>query len=128
MAQFSLKLIETIRGRQAFYKLKLDTGRCPLDEFCEKIEKTSFASELKTIFTYMDLIANNNTLPHTKFKDLTPKKDKYKEYEFKSKHLRIYVFHDAKSGKVVVCGGMKTEQKSDIKYFRNLKKQYFINH
>jgi putative component of toxin-antitoxin plasmid stabilization module len=128
MAQFSLELIESIRGRQAFYKLKLDNGYCPLDEFCEKIENTSYASELRTIFTYMDLIANNNTLPHTKFKDLTSKKDKYKEYEFKSKHLRVYVFHDAKSGKVVVCGGMKTEQKSDIKYFRNLKKQYFTNH
>ena len=73
----------------------------------------------------MDLIANNNTLPHTKFKDLTPSKDKNKEYEFKSKHLRVYVFHDAKSGKIVAHGGTKTDQKSDIKYFRNLKKQYF---
>ena len=44
-------------------------------------------SELRTIFTYIQHLAENRTLPEAKFKDITPKKEIVREYEFKSKGL-----------------------------------------
>ena len=63
----------------------------------------------------------------TKFRDITPKNASNKEYEIKTHHLRVYLFHDKNIGRVIVCGGKKGTQKADIKHFRNIKKEYFNN-
>lgn len=123
MEKFSLKLINSVHGKQKFYKLIQDDF-CPFDAFQDEIENSNYLSELRTIYAYMDMIANLKTLPNTKFRDISPTKSLAKEYEIKSKHLRIYLFHEEKTGKIIVCGGYKTSQKSDIRYFRNLKKAY----
>jgi len=47
--------------------------------------------------------------------------------EFKTRHLRVYSFQDKGTGKIVVCAGTKNTQKSDIKHFRKLKKEYLNN-
>ena len=87
MTEFKLKRIEQVSGRNTFYKL-LKNGICEFDEFCKKMNKPDmYQSELKTIFTYMELAANQQTLPRTKFKDITPKNDSIKEHEIKTKHL-----------------------------------------
>jgi putative component of toxin-antitoxin plasmid stabilization module len=123
MANFSLKLIDSIQGKQRFYKL-CQNDACLFDDFQNEIENSNYLSELLTIYAYMDMVSNLQTLPNTKFRDITPDKSLAKEYEIKSKHLRVYLFHEEKTGKIVVCGGYKTSQKSDIKHFRNLKKSY----
>ncbi len=64
-------------------------------------------------------------MPSTKCRDLTPKADVNKEYELKTKHLRLYIFHQSRIGRVIVFLGKKTTQKKDIKKFRSIKKQYF---
>jgi hypothetical protein len=71
---------------------------------------------------YMDKVANLHSLPATKFKDITPKAELLKEYEFKSKHLRVYAVQKP-GGKVVVLGGFKTSQEADIAAMRRLKKE-----
>ncbi len=123
MAKFSLKLIDSIEGKQKFYKL-IQNDVCPFDNFQIEIENSNYLSELLTIYAYMEMVSNLKTLPNTKFRDITPDKSLVKEYEIKSKHLRIYLFHEEKTGKIIVCGGYKKSQKSDIKHFRNLKKSY----
>lgn len=124
MPEFKLRKIPQVRGRNTYYKLVKD-GDCEFDEFCKEMNKPDkYESELKTIFSYMELAANQQPLPRTKFKDITPKKDSVKEHEFKSKHLRVYAFQQKSTGKIIVCGGTKTNQKSDIKHFREVKKQY----
>lgn len=70
-------------------------------------------------------IADCKSLPQTKFKDITPKNGKNKEYEIKTHHLRVYLFHEKNTGRVIVCGGKKGSQNSDIKHFRKIKKEYF---
>lgn len=72
----------------------------------------------------MDLVANLQSLPETKFKDITPAKETVKEYEFKSKNLRAYAFHIKKTGKIVAYWGFKNSQKKDIVKFQSIKKQY----
>jgi putative component of toxin-antitoxin plasmid stabilization module len=126
MHNFALKDIEEIKGKVKIYKLLID-GNCVYDDF-EKIIKTegNLKSELTTIEVRLHEIADLKSLPQTKFKDITPKKENNKEYEIKTHHLRVYLFHDKKTGRIIVCGGKKGTQKSDIKYFRKIKKEYFI--
>lgn len=74
MSKFKLKRIKQINGRNTYYKLVKD-GTCEFDEFCEEMNKPDkYESELKSIFAYMELAANQQPLPRTKVKDITPKK------------------------------------------------------
>ena len=70
------------------------------------------------------MVANLHTLPNTKLRNLTPDKELIKEYELKTKHLRVYFIHLEKTGKIILIGGYKKEQTKDIDQFRSLKKQY----
>ena len=127
MAKFKLKNIEQVNGNNEFYELIKD-GRNEFEEFCSQIEgEGQYYSELKTLFTLFDHAANQLPLPKNKCKDITPKKEDVKEHEFKTRHLRAYSFQDKGTGKIVVCAGTKNTQKSDIKHFRKLKKEYLNN-
>lgn len=124
MSEFTLKRLEQVKGRNSFYKL-VKNGTCEFDNFCKKMGGPGmYKSELMTIFSYMELAANQQPLPGTKFKDITPRNESVKEHEFKSKHLRVYAFQQRRTGKIIVCGGTKSSQKSDIRHFRQIKSQY----
>jgi hypothetical protein len=122
MSKFALHNIESINGKQLFFQLEIN-GIKQLDVFEEELIGTTYDGEFKTALTLMDFIANNRTLPKTKFRDITPKKESVKEYEFKTKHLRIYAINKP-GGKIIVLGGFKNNQKSNINLFRSIKKQY----
>lgn len=125
MYNFALKEIEEIKGKLKIYKLYID-GVCIYDQFEKEIEtEGNLKSELRTIITRLYDIADCKSLPDKKFKDITLKNDRNKEYEIKTHNLRVYLFHDRENGRVIVSGGKKTSQKSDIKRFRNIKKDYF---
>lgn len=122
MNTFAIKGIEAVKGNQTFYKL-LKNNTCFFDEFEKEVLKTQHESEIPAIYMYMERIANGNSMPATKFKDLTPSQETVKEYEIKTKNLRIYMIKTT-GGKIVVVGGYKNTQKSDLRKFRSLKKQY----
>ncbi len=125
MAIFALNKITGVEGKIAFYKLSVDNV-CEFDEFIEECEKDgNLKSELVTIQARMQQVSALKTLPQEKHRDITPKNDLVKEYEIKTKHLRVYMFHEKENGRIVVTGGKKTSQQSDIKHFRNIKKAYF---
>jgi putative component of toxin-antitoxin plasmid stabilization module len=122
MSKFALEKIKAIKGKQSFYDLKVnEVGQ--FESFSNELEE-QYKSELVTLNARMDLVANLNRLPKEKFRDITPKKQTVKEYEFKTKHLRLYAIHIEKTGKVIVLGGYKNTQKSDIPSFRSLKSQF----
>ncbi|WP_353076689.1 hypothetical protein [Flavobacterium sp.] len=122
MSKFALHKIETIKGKQVFSQLEIN-GVKQLDAFEKDLVGTTYESEFKQLLTLMEYVANNKTLPDTKFRDITPQKEKVREYEFKSKHLRIYSIQQF-GGKIIVVGGYKKDQKKDIKSFRSIKKQF----
>lgn len=125
MSIFGLKEISEITGKIKFFKL-LDGGECEFDEFWKEIIKEgNLTSELNTIQARMQLVSEMKPMPKEKFKDITPNGDLIKEYEIKTPNLRVYLFHEHLKGRIVVCGGKKGNQSSDIKHFRNIKKQYF---
>jgi putative component of toxin-antitoxin plasmid stabilization module len=125
MYTFALNKINEIEGKLKFYKL-LVNGNCEFDLFWKQCEADgNLKSELLQIQSRMQQLANLKTMPADKHKDITPKNDLVKEYEIKTKHLRVYMFHDKENGRVIVSGGKKTTQPKDITHFRNVKKEYF---
>lgn len=122
MPTFGLQKLDAIKGKQTFYQLTLD-NKGQLSCFGDELQDR-YKTELLTIYAYMNLLANLQTLPSTKFKDITPSNESVKEVEFKSKHLRVYAIHLKKVGKVVVLGGYKNQQKKDIPKFQSLKEQF----
>ena len=124
MAKFALQRIEAIKAKQEIDELFVD-GQGQWECFKEEINKqhADYSSELIKMLDYIAYAANGNSLPDTKFKDVTPEKESVKEYEFKSKHLRVYAIKKL-NGKIIILGGLKTTQKADFKRFRSLKKQY----
>ena len=127
MVKYSLNKITEINGTQNIFKLEINK-KCQFDEFeSEVISQGQYEDEISSIYSLMEDVANNKLLPKTKFRDITlSKKDKNKEYEFKTKHLRVYAVK-TESGKVVVLGGYKNAQKKDIAKFRNIKQNYLKN-
>lgn len=123
MSTFAVEKIEAIKGKQTFYKL-LVNGCSPIDEF-EKGLESIYEAEMDSIYLYMEMVANMRSLPEKKFRELKGFKGKYKEYEFKSKHLRVYAVQHPESGKIVVMGGYKNTQKKDINTFRSIKEKYY---
>jgi putative component of toxin-antitoxin plasmid stabilization module len=125
MSIFAIKYIEEIVGRIGIFKLVVN-NHCEYDEFEFQIEtEGSYSSELITIQARLQDIANGLLLPKEKFRNITPRKAVVKEYEIKSRHLRVYLFHEEKIGRVIVCGGKKGTQAKDIAHFRRIKKEYF---
>lgn len=126
MHNFALELIEEIVGKLRFYKLVIDDN-CPYDKFCEEIRHDSnLHKQLITILSRMNDIANMKLLPANKFKNVTPVKEKVKEYEIKTPDLRVYLIKDD-AGHLIVTGGKKNSQSADFKRFRSIKKQYLAS-
>ena len=126
MSIFALEKIDAIKGKQEFVKLKVN-DKCPFDEFENSLEK-QYLSELVGIYHNMQDVADLKSLPDTKFHfyDLNKKqknKDGVREFEFKSKHLRVYGI-TMPNGKIIITGGTKANQKADQNTFRKLKAQY----
>ncbi|GAB3491587.1 hypothetical protein GCM10027341_04780 [Spirosoma knui] len=124
MSTFALRKVQAVNAKQELDELVIDEiGQLTLfEELLQKTDKR-FLSEYRTLLTYMEYIANGNSLPDTKFRDVTPEGVVVKEYEFKSKHLRVYAIKKS-NGKIIILGGFKTTQKADFKRFRSLKEQY----
>jgi putative component of toxin-antitoxin plasmid stabilization module len=124
MSTFVLKKLDAVVGKQSFFELVIDDNS-QFNDYCQGIKNNKqYYSELLKIFTLMNLVSQLKMLPQTKFKDITPNKESVKEYEFKSKHLRVYAFHLEKTGKIVAYGGYKNTQKEDISKFRSYKSRY----
>ena len=125
MYKFALAYISEISGRLKIFKLIVN-NHCEFDEFEQKIAKeVSNALELVTIQVRLQEIADGKLLPKEKFRNITPKRELVKEYEIKTRHLRVYLFHEEKTGRVIVCGGKKTTQDKDMNHFRRIKRAYF---
>lgn len=121
MPKFALGNIESVQGKQTFEKLLVD-GVSPFDVFERGLE-SQYKRSLEKIYFYMNEVANNKSLPSTKFKDVTPPKALVKEYEFKDGDLRVYGISKF-GGKVIIMGGYKNRQKKDYRTFRSLTEQY----
>ena len=123
MNRFALEEFSIIKGNVHFYKLKVDET-CPIDDFWDQIEKEgNLVKQLDNAIAIMERHAQGHALSPKKFKKISTSKDPVNEYVVKTKDLRIYLFRD-KDGAIVVSGGKKSTQRSDINRFKNLVKEY----
>ena len=107
-----VRKMETKYGRLQFYSLNI-CNKCPFDGTCklakeEAIEKyncelgpwdifednlalknNNYKKQLITVYSRLDSLAQLQTLPQNKFKDITPKGERVKEYEIKTPDLRV---------------------------------------
>lgn len=125
MTKFALKCVEEVVGKIKIFKLIVNDN-CEYDVFEIQIKtEGSYSSELITIQSRLQEVADGKLLPKEKFRNITPKKELLKEYEIKTRHLRVYLFHEEKKGRIIVYGGKKVTQEKDIVHFRRLKREYF---
>lgn len=125
MLTFALEELKEFSSNLRIYKLLINKS-CEYDDFEAQIQSEgTYALELITIQTRLLEIAACRLLPEEKFKNITPGKETIKEYEIKTRNLRVYLFHEENTGRVIVSGGKKTDQPNDIKRFRRIKKEYF---
>lgn len=123
MATFTLHLVQEIVGEINFYYLKVD-GKIQYTEF-EKLflEEGNSDKEIDQLQTRMQLISQNKRLPNTQLKKIGNK-----EYELKTKHIRVYFFLSKNCGYVIVYAAKKDpkpkRQNQQIAKFRNIKKKY----
>ena len=124
MYKFALRELDEVIGTIRFHKLVVDDV-CLFDEFYDQIKhEANLVKQLKTILARMNEIANQKLLPHNKFKDITPQKEKIKEFEIKTGDLRVYLIKEHLTGHIIIFAGKKNSQKEDIRKFRSLKKSY----
>ena len=121
MDRYTLKRMEQVRGKQVFDKLVVN-GIAPFDVFIDELEDI-YRPEVRTLYKYMDFVANLGSLPYSKYHPYSNGKDGVREYEFKTKHLRVYSI-EKPGGQIVIIGGTKINQKKDQAEFRRLKKGY----
>ncbi len=129
--------VETVFGMpphplSPIYKLRVD-GRCHFDEFWEEMEKTGSQNKaLEKMQAIMVQLCQGQRLPTTWFQELKHrgKNDPYPDFEIRSKRLRLYLFEDENTGKIIVLGelkkGNKTQDKA-IKKMREIKLAYFAS-
>jgi putative component of toxin-antitoxin plasmid stabilization module len=123
MTKFALKRLEAVNCNQIVDKLIIN-DRCQFDDFeAEARRNNIYENEIGMIYSYLEYISNGSTLPNKHFRDITPVKQKVKEYEFKTKNLRVYAIKQT-NGKIIIFGGYKNSQKKDIKQFRAIKKRF----
>ncbi len=134
MSKFVTKKIKTVNGKQVFMQLivlsdeadikKLDEKNLKgqLDIYEDSLE-SKYTPSFNRLLSIMNAVANLQGLPDTQWRDVTPKKEKVKEYEVKAGDLRVFAIK-VPNGKLVILGGYKNQQLQNFREFRSLKKQF----
>lgn len=122
MPKFESEKIKAINAREIVDQLKVD-DTLVLDAYEKSLVGTTYNGEYLTLLKYIEHAANGNSLPNTKMRKYGGNKDGVTEYEFKSKHLRVWAIQQPHK-KIVVLGGFKNSQANDESAFWALKKQF----
>lgn len=82
-------------------------------------------NELAVCLRIIESAGNMQRHPKTKFREIKDLNLNCKVYESKSGNTRIYLFHEEKTGRIIVTGGSKNNQPQDIKKIKLTIKEYF---
>lgn len=127
MSRFALEPLDTGPSRYKLFKLKNNT-RCEYDDFRNDVEKSgTYDHELDIVDTVLLRVSNGEDVPPGRFKPLPlDGKDKIKDYEVRTKNLRVYLFQGP-DGRIIVLGAIKTPkgQQQDIDRMRQIKNRFY---
>src|SRR5690554_840685 len=117
MSNYSLILSENVSQATKIkvWELCID-GVSVLEPFIEQvIDEGTYSNDLAGAIRNLELAADLKRLPKTKFREIKNKNINGKLYEAKHGSVRIYHFHEKHTGRIIVLGGVKNDQKQDIK-------------
>lgn len=93
--------------------------------FFEAVEKDgNLLNQIAGALRIVEDTSNLNRRPKSKFRLIEGHNLKCKIYEAKSGIIRIYLFHEENTGRVIVTGGLKDNQDKDIKSILRTIKEY----
>ena len=119
MADFFLSPVTDINNPKYNFFLLYKDGRNFYEEFTDSLTQKSDLNELDSIIALMDKVDNNN-LPTSKYNHISGGKyDRKDVYEFKSKHLRIYVIKKSPDYYIILGGYKKGQEKDIAKIFKH---------
>lgn len=122
MSRFDTRKVESVRAKELVEELVID-GVPQLYKFEKSLEGTTYKTELISLLSFVEHFANGGN-PGKKVKYLRANKGST-EFEFISKHLRIYAVQHPEKKIIIFCGKkMKADSSDNIKAFRNLKAEY----
>lgn len=100
-------------------------GESLFKPFVDEIEKDgNLFDKLAGAIRIIEETSNLNRYPKTKFREIQGHKLKCKVFEAKSGPIRIYLFHEENTGRIIITGGLKDNQKKDIKSILKTIKEY----
>lgn len=122
MSKFVTKVIP-LKARELVEQLCIN-GVGQLDSFKDSLKGKTFECEFPTILKYIEHFADGNSVGG-RLKYLKGVKDGVTEYEFITKHLRVYAIQQP-SRKIVIFGGIKrmADSSDNIAVFRRIKREY----
>lgn len=94
------------------------------EQFIISLEGGNFETDLYGAIRNLELAANLISLPKTKFREIKGQKLDGKLYEAKYGFVRIYHFQEKFTGRIIVIGGLKSDQEQDIKKVVKTIKEY----
>lgn len=123
MSKFAVENVYSIKAKEVVDQLTIDDEKV-LEIFENELNGTTYKTELNSILLFVEHIANGGSVGR-KCKILKGNKDGVMEYEFISKHLRLYAIQQT-GKKIIIFGGTKKKADSsdNIALFRNLKKDF----
>ncbi|SDG42583.1 hypothetical protein SAMN04487996_118160 [Dyadobacter soli] len=121
MSKFSIRISDKVGPtRIKLYKLFIQKT-CQVDDFEEEISRNCrLDREVDKIYNILEKVCNLKMLPKTMFRLLHLGEFSYQLYEAKSKSLRFYLIKVERTGKIILLGGRKSNQKADLKYLIKL--------
>ena len=127
MSKFVTRIVEAIKAREIVEQLFV-YGVGQLDRLENQLTGTTYSSEFNSLLAFIQHFANGGN-PGRKVKYLRGN-DGVTEFEFISKHLRIYAIQQP-GKKIILFGGIKkaADSSDNISAFRSIKKEYieFLN-
>lgn len=117
--EFLLELLEDVDNPKYKFYVLFKNGKSFYEEFVDSLKQAQDLDELDSIIALMDKVDNNN-LPPKKFNHIVGQGKRRKDvYEFKSKHLRVYVIKKSPDFYIVLGGFKKTQEKDIDRVFRH---------
>ncbi|WP_121966537.1 hypothetical protein [Myroides sp. N17-2] len=119
MRKYSLHLSENIPHQTKIKVYELfEYGISSFEKYIQKIEATgNHTSDLAKLIRIIENSSNLLRQPETKFREIKGKEKKLqgtKLYEAKAGILRVYIFHEERTGRIIVTAGKKNDQTKDI--------------
>jgi len=117
LSKYSLILSKLVSPNTKIKVLELcKNDESLLQSFISEIEKDKkLFNQLSGAVSIIENSANLRTMPKAKFRPIKGHNLNCKVYEAKKGSIRVYLFHQENTGRIIVTGGKKGNQKKDIK-------------